>query len=55
MLTEEAHHMFVGETGVGRTIQRTCEAMSEADIEDPYDEEKVRALGVIDLPLIQKN
>ena len=27
MLTEEAHHMFVGETGVGRTIQRTCEAM----------------------------
>src|SRR5580704_9382104 len=24
MLTEEAHHMFVGETGVGRTIQRTC-------------------------------
>jgi benzoyl-CoA 2,3-dioxygenase component B len=23
MLTEEAHHMFVGETGVGRTIQRT--------------------------------
>jgi hypothetical protein len=29
MLTEEAHHMFVGETGVGRTIQRTCEAMKE--------------------------
>ena len=27
MLTEEAHHMFVGETGIGRTIQRTCEAM----------------------------
>ena len=27
MLTEEAHHMFVGETGVGRTLQRTCEAM----------------------------
>src|SRR5205823_13154375 len=24
MLTEEAHHMFVGETGVGRIIQRTC-------------------------------
>ena len=24
MLTEEAHHMFVGETGVQRIIQRTC-------------------------------
>ncbi len=54
MLTEEAHHMFVGETGVGRTIQRTCEAMKEAGIEDPYDIDRVRALGVIDLPLIQK-
>ena len=54
MLTEEAHHMFVGETGVGRTIQRTCEAMNEAGIADPYDIEKVRALGVIDLPTIQK-
>ncbi len=54
MLTEEAHHMFVGETGVGRTIQRTCEAMKAAGIDDPYDIERVRALGVIDLPTIQK-
>jgi benzoyl-CoA 2,3-dioxygenase component B len=54
MLTEEAHHMFVGETGVGRTIQRTCEAMKEAGIEDVNDIEKVRALGVIDLPTMQK-
>jgi benzoyl-CoA 2,3-epoxidase subunit B len=54
MLTEEAHHMFVGETGVGRIIQRTCEAMDKAGIKDPYDIEKVRALGVIDLPTIQK-
>ncbi len=54
MLTEEAHHMFVGETGVGRTIQRTCEAMNEAGISDPFDIDKVRALGVIDLPTIQK-
>jgi benzoyl-CoA 2,3-dioxygenase component B len=54
MLTEEAHHMFVGETGVGRTLQRTCEAMIAAGIEDPYDIAKVRALGVIDLPTIQK-
>src|SRR5207245_2043131 len=29
MLTEEAHHMFVGETGVGRVVQRTCELMRE--------------------------
>jgi benzoyl-CoA 2,3-dioxygenase component B len=54
MLTEEAHHMFVGETGVGRVIQRTCEAMKEAGVDDPYDIAAVRALGVIDLPTIQK-
>ncbi len=54
MLTEEAHHMFVGETGVSRTIQRTCEAMKEAGLDDPYDIDRVRALGVIDLPTIQK-
>jgi len=54
MLTEEAHHMFVGETGVGRTVQRTCEAMNEAGITDPYDIEAIRKLGVIDLPTIQK-
>jgi benzoyl-CoA 2,3-epoxidase subunit B len=54
MLTEEAHHMFVGETGIGRTLQRTCEAMLEAGIADPHDIEKVRSLGVIDLPTMQK-
>jgi len=54
MLTEEAHHMFVGETGVGRVLQRTCEAMKAAGIEDPNDVEKVRKLGVIDLPTVQK-
>lgn len=54
MLTEEAHHMFVGETGVGRTIQRTCEVMVGAGITDPHDIDKIRALGVIDLPTIQK-
>ncbi|MCB1420321.1 MAG: benzoyl-CoA 2,3-epoxidase subunit BoxB, partial [Notoacmeibacter sp.] len=54
MLTEEAHHMFVGETGVGRTIQRTCEVMNEHGITDPYDIEKIRSFGVIDLPTIQK-
>src|ERR1700744_6222335 len=54
MLTEEAHHMFVGETGVTRVIQRTCEAMKQAGIEDPYDIARVRKLAVIDLPTIQK-
>src|SRR5262249_18117416 len=51
MLTEEAHHMFVGETGVSRIIQRTCEVMKENHIDDPSD---VRAMGVIDLQTIQK-
>ncbi len=54
MLTEEAHHMFVGETGVTRIVQRTCDAMKEAGIEDPNDIAAVRKLGVIDLPTIQK-
>ena len=54
MLTEEAHHMFVGETGVGRVIQRTVDAMRAAGIDDPTDIARVRALGVIDLPTIQK-
>ena len=54
MLTEEAHHMFVGETGIGRTVQCTCEAMVQAGLDDPYDVAKVRKLGVVDLPTIQK-
>jgi benzoyl-CoA 2,3-dioxygenase component B len=54
MLTEEAHHMFVGETGVARIIQATCEAMKNAGISDPHDIDKVRKLGVIDLPTVQK-
>ena len=43
--------MFVGESGVGRVIQRTCEAMAQNRIDDPA---KVRALGLIDLPTIQR-
>ncbi|GJL83117.1 MAG: benzoyl-CoA oxygenase subunit B [marine bacterium B5-7] len=54
MLTEEAHHMFVGESGISRVVQRTCEAMKEAGITDPYDIEAIRKLGVIDLPTVQK-
>jgi len=48
MLTEEAHHMFVGETGVSRVIQRTCELMKDAPGED------VTARGGIPLDIIQK-
>ncbi len=46
--------MFVGETGISRVVQRTCEAMRAAGIGDPADIARVRALGVIDLPTIQK-
>jgi benzoyl-CoA 2,3-dioxygenase component B len=51
MLTEEAHHMFVGESGVGRIVQRTCETMVAQKIDDPA---QIRALGLIDLPTIQR-
>ncbi len=54
MLTEEAHHMFVGESGLMRIVERTCQAMKAAGIADATDTEAVRALGVIDLPLIQR-
>ena len=51
MLTEEAHHMFVGESGVARVIQRTAEAMARERTDDPA---RIRALGLIDLPTIQR-
>jgi benzoyl-CoA 2,3-dioxygenase component B len=51
MLTEEAHHMFVGESGVSRIIQRTCQVMNELKTDDP---KKLRAAGVIDLPALQR-
>ena len=54
MLAEEAHHMFVGYTGVKRVIEATARAMSQAGISDPYDIDAVRQLGVIDLPTIQR-
>ena len=47
-------HVRGSETGISRVVQRTCEAMKEAGITDPTDIAKVRALGVIDLPTIQK-
>jgi benzoyl-CoA 2,3-dioxygenase component B len=54
MLTEEAHHMFVGETGLMRVVERTCQAMKAAGIADATESAAVRALGVIDLPTIQR-
>jgi benzoyl-CoA 2,3-dioxygenase component B len=51
MLTEEAHHMFVGESGVARVIQRTAEVMARERIDDPAE---LRSRGVIDLPTIQR-
>ena len=51
MLTEEAHHMFVGETGVGRVVKRTLEVMKELGTDDP---DKVRGHGAIDLPTLQR-
>jgi benzoyl-CoA 2,3-dioxygenase component B len=46
MLTEEGHHMFVGETGMRRVIERTVALMKQND--------DVRKLGGIPLDIIQK-
>ena len=54
MLAEEAHHMFVGYTGVKRIVEATARAMAAAGVEDPYDTDAVRRLGVIDLPAVQR-
>src|ERR671930_1479890 len=51
MLTEEAHHMFVGETGISRVVKRTLEVMKELGTDDPA---RIRAEGAIDLPTLQK-
>src|SRR3974390_1361182 len=45
MLTEEAHHMFVGEAGVSRVIRRTCDIMAKHKTDNP---ERLRELGVVD-------
>ncbi|HYV50838.1 MAG TPA: benzoyl-CoA 2,3-epoxidase subunit BoxB [Dongiaceae bacterium] len=47
MLTEEAHHMFVGETGVGRVVERTAQLMRENGGD-------VRKQGGVDLETLQK-
>src|SRR5258707_6977495 len=51
MLTEEAHHMFVGETGISRVVKRTLEVMKELATDDPA---RIRSHGAIDLPTLQK-
>jgi benzoyl-CoA 2,3-epoxidase subunit B len=51
MLTEEAHHMFVGETGITRIIKRTLDEMQKLGSDDP---DALRKAGVIDLPLLQR-
>ncbi len=43
--------MFVGETGVARIIERTCDVMNELKTDDS---DRLRAAGVIDLPTIQR-
>jgi benzoyl-CoA 2,3-dioxygenase component B len=48
MLTEEAHHMFVGQTGVRRIIKRACELMKEHNTDD------IKPFGGVPLALIQK-
>ena len=46
MLTEEAHHMFVGQTGVGRVLKRSAERMKEGD---------PRKLGAIPIEMVQRH
>jgi benzoyl-CoA 2,3-dioxygenase component B len=48
MLREEAHHMFVGASAIGRVVQRTVELMKEHDTED------VRLHGGIDVATLQR-
>ncbi|MGH9116621.1 MAG: benzoyl-CoA 2,3-epoxidase subunit BoxB [Acidimicrobiales bacterium] len=48
MLKEEAHHMFVGASGIGRVVQRTVDLMKE------HDTDEVRQFGAIDVPTMQR-
>ena len=48
MLKEEAHHMFVGTTGVQRIVERTAEVMKEKGGAATFED------GVIPLDVIQK-
>ena len=48
MLTEEAHHLFVGQTGIERIVRRSAQLYKQ----DPNND--VRAQGGIDFDLIQR-
>ena len=48
MLKEEAHHMFVGTTGIDRVVERTAQLMVENDTDD------VAALGGVPLDTVQQ-
>jgi benzoyl-CoA 2,3-dioxygenase component B len=48
MLTEQAHHMMVGTTGIDRVVERTAQLMRE------HDSDEVAALGGIPLDVVQK-
>jgi benzoyl-CoA 2,3-epoxidase subunit B len=48
MLTEEAHHLFVGEMGVARVVERTCDLMKKHKTAD------VGSYGGIPLPILQR-
>ena len=48
MIKEEAHHMFVGATGIGRVVQRTVELMKE------HDTAEVGQFGGIDVAMLQR-
>ncbi|NUR82821.1 MAG: benzoyl-CoA 2,3-epoxidase subunit BoxB [Nonomuraea sp.] len=48
MLKEEAHHMFVGTTGVDRVVERTAQLMREHDTDD------IARYGGIPLEVIQR-
>jgi benzoyl-CoA 2,3-dioxygenase component B len=48
MLKEEAHHMFVGTTGVDRVVERTAALMAA------HDTDEVAPLGAVPLAVIQK-
>ncbi|MBV8299135.1 MAG: benzoyl-CoA 2,3-epoxidase subunit BoxB [Candidatus Eremiobacteraeota bacterium] len=51
MLTEEAHHMFVGDTGISRVVRRTLEVMRELGTDEPA---AIRRAGAIDFPTVQR-
>jgi benzoyl-CoA 2,3-epoxidase subunit B len=48
MLKEEAHHMFVGATGVARVVDRTVELMKQHNTDD------IRPYGGIDVATLQR-